>query len=184
MKPPKAKKLMLKASKTGLSGLRTLEADVRFTIRHDKGSPETEAYEKAMKAFNDAKPDEKGADGKGAGHPWGAPRNMVVAIMAELACARFTADAQLLERAKKVFGDMTQPTLTGLAKMIDETPKHKDGLQIWKGMLTFGRAREARNGDWLITISHAKIRFVKPIAGQVGLMGMTLEYVVGLLMFP
>ena len=104
--------------------------------------------------------------------------------MAELACARFSADAKLLERAKTVFGKMTQPTLTGLAKMLTETPKHKDGLQIWKGMLTYGRAREAWNGDWLITISHAKIRFVKPIAEQVGLMWVTLEYVVGLLMFP
>ena len=109
---------------------------------------------------------------------------MVVATIAELVGGLFTADARLLERAKAVFGEMTQPSLTGLAKMLTEAPKHKDGLKIWAGILTFGRARGARNGDWLITISHAKVRFVEPIAEQVGLMGVTLEYVVGLLMFP
>ena len=93
-------------------------------------------------------------------------------------------DKKLLDEATAAYGNMTQATLTSLARMLEMTPKHKDGLKIWDGFLTFGRAREARNGDMLITISHAKIRYLKPIAEEVGLMGATLEYVVGLLMFP
>ena len=178
--------MIMKGVKTCLAGQRTLGNDIRYTTSHDKGSDEAKQYKYAMDKFNQAKPakENKDANGKGTGHPWGAPRNVVVATMAELACARFSADAKLLERAKTVFGEMTQPTPTGLAKMLTETPKHKDGLQIWKGMLTFGRAREARNGDWLITIPHAKVRFTKPIAEQVGLLGVTFEFVVGLVMFP
>ena len=36
----------------------------------------------------------------------------------------------------------------------------------------------------LVTITHAKIRLLGPIPKEVGLLGATLEYVVGLLMFP
>ena len=36
----------------------------------------------------------------------------------------------------------------------------------------------------MITFSHAKMRFTKAIAEQVGLLGVTLEFVVGLIMYP
>jgi len=104
--------------------------------------------------------------------------------MAELACEAFAKDKQMLDEATAAYGNMTQATLTSLARMLEMTPKHKDGLKIWDGFLTFGRAREARNGDWLITISHAEVRSTKPIAEQVGLLGVTFEFVVGLLMYP
>ena len=173
----------MKGVKTCLAGQRNLENDIRYTINHEKTSDEAKQYKNAMEKFNQAKP-AKEKNAKGTGHPWGAPRNMVMAIMAELACTRYTADNKLLEQAKKIFGDMTQQTLQGLKQMIDETPNHPDKFQLWKGMLTFGRAREARSGDWLVTFSHAKMRFTKPIAEKVGLLGVTLEFVVGLIMYP
>ena len=102
--------------------------------------------------------------------------------MAELACEAFVKNPQMLEEAKAAYGAMTEQTLNSLAKLLEKTPK--DGLKIWDGFLTFGRSREARNGDVLVTISHAKIRLLGPIPKEVGLLGATLEYVVGLLMFP
>ncbi len=50
-KPSGAKKLVLKGAKTAPAGIRTLEADVRETIRHEKNTDEAKAYKKAMKAF-------------------------------------------------------------------------------------------------------------------------------------
>ena len=61
------------------------------------------------------------------------------------------------------------------------TPKHKDGLKLWDGFLTFGRSREARSGDVLVTISAPKSRFLEPVADEVGLVGAELQYVAGLL---
>ena len=68
--------------------------------------------------------------------------------------------------------------------MLEMTPKHKDGLRIWDGFLTFGRSREARSGDVLVTISAPKSRFLEPVADEVGLVVAELQYAAGLLTYP
>ena len=107
-----------------------------------------------------------------------------MATMAELACDAFAQDPKMLEGAKTASGSMVTPTLTALAKMLQMTPKHADGPKIWDGFLTFGRSREARSGDVLVTISAPKSRFLEPITDEVGLVGAELQYVAGLLMYP
>ena len=178
-KPSGAKKLLLKGTKTALAGLRTLEADVRETIRHEKDSMEAKQYKKAMAAFNEKKPKEKGV-----GHPWGAPRNIVIATMAGLACGKFAGTPDIHKMAETAFGgrEVVQTTLGAIAKMLEKT--NKDGPIIWSGLTTFARAREARNGDVIVSYSPHKGRFLKPAAKDTGMLGAQCEYVIELLAFP
>ena len=132
-----------------------------------------------MKAFNDAKPAEKGV-----GHPWGAPRNVVIATMAELACGKFVGTPDIHKMAEAAFGgkEVVQTTLGAVAKMLEKT--NKDGPIIWSGLTTFARAREARNGDVIVSYSPHKGRFLKPAAKDTGMLGAQCEYVIELLAFP
>ncbi len=60
----------------------------------------------------------------------------------------------------------------------------KEGPIIWTGLTTFARAREARNGDVIVTYSPPKGRFLRPAAKEIGMLGMSCEYVIELLACP
>ena len=77
---------------------------------------------------------------KGEAHPWGAPRNSVLAAHVELALDAYANDATLRAQAGVVYGEKQMSDVcTGLQNMVTNTPT--DGLQIWAPLVAYGKSR-------------------------------------------
>lgn len=169
-------KTALKGTKTSLAAVRILAAENRTSTIFEKGDAKVEKFKISSKAFQDNKPKER------IPHPWGHPRQLVMATAAEISLEIFTNNAEVLTKAKHVFGEKpVLDAMTGIAKMLELT--QTEGLSIWGPLLSYGKARETRAGDMLLELTGKRGKFNTNAAEQSGLLGIDIIYLLDMLNF-